>query len=105
MVVVVVVVVHLAAACVAVAILHVGAFPWLEVVAAASDHRNLVGDLETEEVVAEAYPEVDGIAWVVGPCCVVVAEMARMVAEFDILVEEVVVVDGERESGQVACCR
>lgn len=103
--VVVVVVVHLAAACVAVAILHVGAFPWLEVVAAASDHRNLVGDLGTEEVVAEAYLEAAGIAWAVGQSPVVVAEMARMMAEFDILVEVVVVVDGGQGSGQVACCR
>lgn len=97
------VVVHLAAACVAAAILHVGAFPWLVEVAAASDHRNLVGGLDTE-VVAAAYLEADGIAWAVGLSrVVVVAEMARMVAEFDILVEVVVVVDGRPGSGQVAC--
>lgn len=49
------VVVHLAA-CAAAAI-HVGAFPWLElVVVVALDRRNLVVDEETVEVVAAAFP-------------------------------------------------
>jgi len=42
---------------------HVGAFPWLDMVVAASDNQNLVGDEETEEVVvATAYLEADGTA-------------------------------------------
>lgn len=101
----VVVVVHLAA-CVAAAT-RVGAFPWLEVVVeVALDHRNLVGDDETGEVVAAAYLEEEGIACVVEPLSrvvVVAAEMAKMVAEFGRLVEVVVVVDGGLGSGQVAC--
>lgn len=104
--VVVAVVVHLAA-CVAGAT-HVGSFPWLEeVVVVALDRQNLVGDEETGEVVAVACLEEDDTAWAVEPLSRAVvdeAEIAKMVAEFGRLVEEVVaVLDEDPGSEQVAC--